>query len=61
MGSFYKDGIDKKEFATMNEDEPVWEMEVTPVPKMETPDSTEPVMTDKIIDKMKVKDLRDKH
>ena len=34
-------------------------MEVTPAPKMDTPDSAEPVLTDESIDKMKVKDLRD--
>ena len=43
----------------MTEDEPVREIEVTPAPEMETPASAEPVLTDKIIDTMKVKDLRD--
>ena len=43
----------------MTEDELVREIEVTPSPKMETPASAEPVLTNKIIDTMKVKDLRD--
>ena len=59
MGPFYEHGLSYEEFFTMTEDEPVREIEVTPAPKMETPASAEPVLTNKIIDTMKVKDLRD--
>ena len=41
----------------MTEDEPVQEIEVTPAPEMDTPSSAEPVLTNQIIDTMKVKDM----
>ena len=59
MGPFYEHGVSDEDFVTMTEDEPVREIEVTPAPKMDTPASAEPVLTDKIIDTMKVKYLRD--
>ena len=59
MGPFYEHGVSDEEFVTMTEDEPVQEIEVTPAPEMETAESAEPVLTDEIIDTMKVKDLRD--
>ena len=59
MGPLYEHGVSDEEFVTMTKDEPVREIEVTPAPEMETPASAEPVLTDKIIDTMKVKDLRD--
>ena len=58
MGPLYEHGVSGEEFVTMTEDEPVREIEVTPAPEMETPASAEPVLTDTIIDTMKVKDLR---
>ena len=57
--SHYEYGVSDEEFVTMTEDEPVQETEVTPAPEIETPASAEPVLTDEIIDTMKVKYLRD--
>ena len=59
MGPFYENRVSDQEFFTMTEDEPVREIEVTPAPKMETPASAEPFLTNKIIDTMKVKYMRD--
>ena len=59
MGPFYEHGVSDEEFFVMTEDEPVREIEVTPSHEMETPASAEPVLTDEIIDTMKVKYLRD--
>ena len=61
MGPFYEHGVSDENFVTMTEDEPVREIAVTPAPKIETPASAEPVLTDEIIDTMKVKDLIDSH
>ena len=51
--------MSEEAFVSMNEDEPAREIEATPPPEMETPDSAEPGPTDETIDKMKVKELRD--
>ena len=45
MGPFYEHVVSDEEFFAMTEDEPVREIEVTPAPKMETPASADPVLT----------------
>ena len=59
MGPFYEHGVSDEKFVTMTEDEPFREIEVMPAPKMETPASAEPVLTDEIIETMKFRDLID--